>query len=108
MSTPGPPIAVFVTARRDDGLSAYRWAALHADLTSMMVRAGGVVRGEWHSGPLALLQSACWCIEIQPGIAGRLQELLAEVASEHGHEGVAWSEVPAPVLLYGSPSTTNP
>lgn len=100
MSTPGPPMTVFVTiANLNDELSAYRWSAFHAEVCEMLNRAGAVFQGEWFCSPIALWQNACWRVDIQPGIAERLKGELAAIGVNYGRGAVTWNEVDRPTVL---------
>lgn len=94
VSTPGPPLTVFVIISNvNDELSAYRWSAFHAEVGEMLRLAGAKFLGEWYAGPTALWQNACWCVDIQPGIAERLKGEIGAIGANYGRGAVAWSEV---------------
>lgn len=100
MSTPGPPIAVFIViANVDDELTPGRWAKFHSEVAELLRLAGAKFLGEWYCSPISLWQNACWCVDIQPGIAERLQEELAKIGVQYGRGAVAWNEVPEPLCL---------
>lgn len=100
MSTPGPPVTVFVTIGNvEDQLTSRRWAAFHADIAEMLDRAGAIPQGSWFSGPTALWQTACWCVDIQPGIAERLKGELGAIGASYGRGMVAWSDVARAMYL---------
>jgi hypothetical protein len=98
--TPEPPTTVFVTvANLDDQLGAARWVALHAELAQMIERAGGHFLGEWFSAPTAPWVTACWCIDIAPGVAERLKGELAAIGVSYGRGLIGWSEVASAAIL---------
>lgn len=65
----------------------------------MIVSGGGRILADWYSAPLAAWQGHCFCIEIQPGIAARMKEQLADVARTFRQPAIAWAEVPSTVYL---------
>lgn len=94
MSTPGPPITVFITIGNvDDKLTARGWAQMHDEVAKTIELAGGIFQGEWFSSPISRRQSACWCVDIQPGITTRLKGELGALGASYGRGMVAWSEV---------------
>lgn len=100
MSTPGPPVTVFVViANVQDQLSVGRWASFHAEVAEMIHLAGAVFQGEWFCSPVALWQNACWCIDVQPGVVERLKGELAVIGAKYGRGAVGWSEVAASYVL---------
>lgn len=100
MSTPGPPITVFVSiANVDDQLTPGRWARFHGQVSEMLQLGGAKFQGEWYSGPTALWQNACWCVDIQPGVAERLKGELGAIGMQYGRGAVAWSEVAESKIL---------
>jgi len=100
MSTPGPPMTVFVTLTNVDAvLTPPGWAELHGKVAEMIDRAGGIFQGEWFCGPTALRQTACWCVDIQPGVANTLKGKLGAIGAGYGRGMVAWSEVSTAVYL---------
>lgn len=100
MSTPGPPMTVFVSiGNRGDVLVARQWAEFHAEVADMMEAAGAAFQGEWFCSPVAPWQTACWCVDIQPGVAERLKGKLAAVGAKYGRGMIGWSEVATAVIL---------
>lgn len=98
--TPEPPITVFVSIGNvQDRLVQRDWAEFHREVVLEMELAGAKFQGEWFSGPVALWQTAAWCIDIQPGIADRLKGQLGAVGAKFGTGMVAWSEVASAVIL---------
>jgi len=92
--TPEPPITVYVTAG-NRGLAQGRWAAYITAVVDILESAGARVHAELFSTPLAQWQTACWCIELQPGIAERLKSQLAAIVFEYGQDAIGWAEAPA-------------
>lgn len=87
-------MTVFVViANVNDQLTPGSWAAFHGQVTEMLQLAGATFQGEWFSGPTSLWQNACWCFDIQPGIAERLKGELAVIGVQYGRGAIAWSEV---------------
>lgn len=84
---------------RDDTLTSRGWAEFHGKIAEMLDRAGAIQQGEWFSNPLAPWQTACWCVDIQPGIAERLKGELGVIGAQYGRGMVAWSEVSTAVYL---------
>ncbi len=100
MSTPGPPIGAYVSiGNSDSALAQYRWAQYHAAVTEMITLAGATIHGEFFSAPTAQWQNACWCIELQPGIADRLKSELAKVAQDYEQDAIGWQEALEMVYL---------
>lgn len=100
MSTPGPPMVVYVCiGNNDDSLTQYRWSQYHAAVAEMLTLAGAAFHGEWFSAGSSIWQNACWCIEVQPGIADRLKSELAVIARDYEQDAISWAEVPETVFL---------
>jgi hypothetical protein len=94
------PTTVFVSIGNvEDRLVQRQWAAFHADVTEMLARSGATFQGEWHSPPTAQWQTACWCVDVAPGVVDRLKGQLGVVGAKYGVGMVAWSEVASAVIL---------
>jgi hypothetical protein len=83
----------------DHQLTPPGWWELHVAVANMMEKAGAVFHGEWFCGPIASHQSACWCIDVQPGIVERLKGELAVIGAKYGRGMIAWSESPETFIL---------
>lgn len=98
--TPEPPISVYVTIGNDsDSLSQAEWVRYYDAAGAVMVSGGATIQGEWHSGPLAHWQGHCYFVQLQPGIAPRMRERLAETAQDYGQPAICWAEVPVTLYL---------
>jgi hypothetical protein len=97
--TPGPGIGVYVSiGNHKDGLTQYQWSRYVA-AAAAEIDAAGIIQATLFSPPTADWQTACWCVEIQPGIAERLQEQLVVVCREFGQDAIGWAEVPETLFL---------
>lgn len=93
-------MVVYVSiGNRNDSLSQYRWASYIAAVAEMLNLAGANFHGEFFSAPVSMWQNACWCVEIQPGIADRLKLELAVIARDYEQDSIVWAEVPKTVFL---------
>lgn len=98
--TPEPVLTVFVSIGNVGSVLDYRqWSAFHGEMAEMMERAGATFQDWWFSPPTSDWQTACWCVDIKPGIAERLKGELAAIGAQYGRGMVAWNEVSSAIIL---------
>lgn len=97
--TPEPPVSVYIAIGNDTGLSPLQWATYSEKVTEEIIRGGGRILADWYSAPTAHWQGQCLWVEVAPGIVGRVQETLVDVARGFGQPRILWSEVPTAVYL---------
>ena len=93
MPTPEPRVMALIVLGNDGHLSPYGWRDFHIRARQEIEAAGATLCGEWFAAPLALYENASMLIELAPGIADRLKEVLAEVGRDYGPNSLAWYEV---------------
>ena len=98
--TPDRPVTVFVSIGNVGSALTYAdWSAFHEAIAAKMDQAGAVFQDWWFSPPTANWQTACWCVDVQPGIVDRLKGELGAIGAKYGTRMVAWNEVASAVIL---------
>lgn len=95
-----PPITVFVSIGNVNSALTFRdWSAFHQEIRDMLHRAGGAFQDELFSAQHVAWQTACWCVDVKPGIVERLKGELAAIGAKYGRGMIGWNEVSTSVLL---------
>ena len=94
------PITVFVSIGNvGSALNFHDWSAFRREMRDMLERSGAVFQDELFSAPHVAWQTACWCIDVKPGIIDRLKGELAAIGAQYGRGLIGWNEIASSVLL---------
>lgn len=77
----------------DDKLTQVQWVAFVSRTQALLEGHDARFHGNWRSLPDHPWQNACWCVEIEPVLAEKLQGHLATIAADYQQDSIAWSEV---------------
>lgn len=95
-----PKVTVFVSIGNvGSALNFHDWSSFHREMSDMLVRSGAKFHDELFSSPTAAWQTACWCIDVKPGIIDRLKGELAAIGAQYGRGLIGWNEIASSVLL---------